>query len=279
MITARCPSCSYEYRIPPTFVGKKIKCKQESCGQVFKVAKEDIKPAEVIPESEFDEPQPAAETYQVESGYLEQDSQEFETTRFGKDRSSRNNSKYDSIIPDEVRECFTEDEGVLFAGRISPLVLKFQLVLSALPFVFFLLVLLVSAFIGNDPSWTIVVSEALGLVIGYLIIAFVVWLVWTNNVYIITDYRIIVRMGVFDRAIRVIPTKHIQSVTINTGFIARLLSLSSIQFTTAASSAGLPIPFFSQWFRSDGNITFNYIDSKKVMKAYGISDYSPGNQN
>lgn len=105
MITARCPSCGHEYRIPPTFVGKKIRCKVEGCKQIFKVAKEvevafseDISEASALPlessESEYElekgsyelEPIPnyANQAEQFESSSISIESSEFlESDRYG----------------------------------------------------------------------------------------------------------------------------------------------------------------------------------------------------
>lgn len=38
MIIARCPVCSHEIKAPESFVGKKVRCKSEACGEVFIVA-------------------------------------------------------------------------------------------------------------------------------------------------------------------------------------------------------------------------------------------------
>ncbi len=35
MIIARCPVCSHEIKAPESFVGKKVRCKSEECGEVF----------------------------------------------------------------------------------------------------------------------------------------------------------------------------------------------------------------------------------------------------
>ncbi|MDB5343602.1 MAG: hypothetical protein JWP89_1979 [Schlesneria sp.] len=35
MIIARCPVCSHEVKAPESFVGKKVRCKSEECGEVF----------------------------------------------------------------------------------------------------------------------------------------------------------------------------------------------------------------------------------------------------
>ncbi len=35
MIIARCPVCSREIKAPESFVGKKVRCKSEGCGEVF----------------------------------------------------------------------------------------------------------------------------------------------------------------------------------------------------------------------------------------------------
>jgi hypothetical protein len=35
MIIARCPVCSHEIKAPESFVGKKVRCKSEACGEVY----------------------------------------------------------------------------------------------------------------------------------------------------------------------------------------------------------------------------------------------------
>ncbi|HEY4262663.1 MAG TPA: hypothetical protein VGM98_21065 [Schlesneria sp.] len=37
MIIARCPVCSHEIKAPESFIGKKVRCKSEECGEVFVV--------------------------------------------------------------------------------------------------------------------------------------------------------------------------------------------------------------------------------------------------
>jgi hypothetical protein len=51
MIIARCPVCSHEIKAPESFVGKKVRCKSEECGEVFVVTAVSPEPV----------PQPSAE--------------------------------------------------------------------------------------------------------------------------------------------------------------------------------------------------------------------------
>lgn len=38
MITTKCPACSLEIKAPESFLGKKVRCKSESCQQIFVIA-------------------------------------------------------------------------------------------------------------------------------------------------------------------------------------------------------------------------------------------------
>lgn len=102
--------------------------------------------------------------------------------------------------------------------------------------------------------------------VGFAVVALFVRMKWANTVYIITGYRLIIRTGVFNRAIRIVPVSAVNEITINTGTVDRFLGLNKVRFTTAASGAGLPL--LSIWFPNDGAVVFSHVNSKEVMKAF-----------
>jgi len=59
--------------------------------------------------------------------------------------------------------------------------------------------------------------------------------------YALREHDIVYRSGVFTKAIKIIPFKHIQHVDIKQGALSRLFTLSSIELHTAGVGEGLKI--------------------------------------
>ena len=163
-------------------------------------------------------------------------------------------------VPVEISEMLGKEEQVYYAGRPSELILKIQMffswVAATLPILAALYGLGVSIWNVELMAALVAVFILVVLVGSVLLSNLIAKIVWLNFVYMITSRRLIVRFGVFNRKIRVIPIHNIQTITIDTGIIDRWIGLNKVSFRN------------SDWF---GGVGFRHVDSTEVMKALGHS--------
>jgi hypothetical protein len=83
---------------------------------------------------------------------------------------------------------------------------------------------------------------------------------------VITRDKIVVRSGIFNRAIKIAWVKNIQEISINSGVLDRWLNLNTIHFSTASSGLG---GVLLGWIpgSSLGGIHFRHVELKKVLRA------------
>ncbi len=163
-------------------------------------------------------------------------------------------------VPVEISEMLGKEERIYYAGRPSELILKIQMffswVAAALPILAALYGLGVSIWNVQFMAAFVALFILVVLVVSVLLSNLCARIVWMNFVYMITSRRLIVRFGVFNRKIRVIPIHNIQTITIDTGIIDRWIGLNKVSFRN------------SDWF---GGVGFRHVDSTEVMKALGHS--------
>ncbi len=86
---------------------------------------------------------------------------------------------------------------------------------------------------------------------------------WKCTEYVVTEKRSFLKKGVFNHRIIILMNRNIQTISINTGIVDRLLGLNTITVTSAASG----VPIFGM---NSGGIAYRHIDNvRDFMRAYG----------
>lgn len=107
-----------------------------------------------------------------------------------------------------------------------------------------------------------ILIEMIALVIPFLLLH----LSWKNTFYVIARDKIVVRAGIFNRAIKIVWIKNIQEISINSGVVDRWLNLNTIHFSTASSGIG---GLLFGWIPGStlGGIFFRHVELSKVLRA------------
>ncbi|WP_437194567.1 PH domain-containing protein [Planctomicrobium sp. SH527] len=163
-----------------------------------------------------------------------------------------------SVLPKELKELIGPREKLLYADRPSETVLYLRIALASI--------------IGILQNIGILLSSEIPIFVELILLlftnaflvalpAYCVYLDWANRYYVITNHRLFVRWGVFNRRIQIAPIRNIQMMSINTGIIDRWLNLNTVHFHTAANSHILS--------REGTSLYFRWIDSSKALRAFG----------
>lgn len=159
---------------------------------------------------------------------------------------------------DKIKRLMTKNETIQWQGQasLSALILKSlgYLILPCAVFIFPLCFSMPPAL-----AWIPLVLAASVIAIGELFI----YAAWKRTVYAISDRRTYAISGIFNIMVRVIPNNNVQSISINTGIVDRLLGLNTVVVNSAAS--GAPI----MWLLPAGSIRMLHInDYEGAVKAY-----------
>ena len=169
-------------------------------------------------------------------------------------------------IPSDIAEV-VDTNAIVYASHPSgtaKFLLRFMMLLATIPF---LLLILFQIY------YLLFVSSSLELMLGILLstigvaIPFVLLhLSWKNTFYVITRDKIVIRSGIFNRAIKIAWVKNVQEISINSGVIDRWLNLNTIHFSTASSGIG---GLLFAWIPGStiGGIRFRHVELKKVLRA------------
>lgn len=157
-------------------------------------------------------------------------------------------------IPSEVRDLLAKGEIVLYAGRPSELALKIRLC-CLFAILFLIYVGQYSAVRGGDGDTGAVIAISVFWLFVFAVVWYLMRTGWKNTIYVVTDKRIIVRRGIFNRGIRLIPVRNIQTMSIDTGIIDRWLGFNKVAFVTSAALFG--------------GTVFRHVDSAEVMQSVG----------
>lgn len=120
-----------------------------------------------------------------------------------------------------------------------------------------LLLLLLSGLIGAAAFYADRTDSASGvarpttiLALVFLLIAVVALLVRrirvAADVFVVTDHRVIRKVGLLSREIQQAPLDKIQDITIEQGLLARLLDYGTVILETASERGSLVFPFIAQ---------------------------------
>ncbi len=163
-----------------------------------------------------------------------------------------------SVLPKELKELIGPREKLLYAERPSKTVLYVRIALAS---IFGVLQNFAILLASEIPMFGKLILLLFTNAIFVAFPAYCVYLDWANRYYVITNHRLFVRWGVFNRRIQVAPIRNIQMMSINTGIIDRWLHLNTVHFHTAANSS---------IFQRDGaSLYFRWIDSAKALRAFG----------
>jgi membrane protein YdbS with pleckstrin-like domain len=104
--------------------------------------------------------------------------------------------------------------------------------------------------------------QLIALTIPFLLLQ----LAWKNTFYVIARDKIVVRAGIFNRAIKIVWVKNVQEISINSGVVDRWLNLNTIHFSTASSGIG---GMLFGWIPGStlGGIFFRHVELSKVLRA------------
>lgn len=169
-------------------------------------------------------------------------------------------------IPSDIEEVLDPNH-IVYANNPSGTakVLK-QIVLLICLFPFLLLILFQTyRLLSGDFSIGMLATiflEWFGLAIPFVLLH----LSWKNTFYVITRDKIVVRSGIFNRAIKIAWVRNIQEISINSGVVDRWLNLNTIHFSTASSGLG---GLLLGWIPGStlGGIYFRNVELKNVLRA------------
>ena len=104
--------------------------------------------------------------------------------------------------------------------------------------------------------------ELIALAIPFILLH----LSWKNTFCVIARDKIVVRAGIFNRAIKIVWVKNIREISINSGVVDRWLNLNTIHFSTASSGIG---GVLFGWIPGStlGGIFFRHVEIIKVLRA------------
>ena len=169
-------------------------------------------------------------------------------------------------IPTDISEVLDPRE-IIFASHPSKTVKLLTMVLlliATFPIMVIMLVQLYFLLTGRSSieMLAIICIELIGVVLPFYILN----LSWKNTYYVITRHKIVIRAGIFNRAIKIAWVKNIQEISINSGVIDRWLNLNTIHFATASSGIG---GILLGWLPGStlGGIHFRHVELNKVLRA------------
>ncbi len=169
-------------------------------------------------------------------------------------------------IPSDIAEVLDPND-IVYASNPSgtaKVLIRIVLLISLSPLLFLILYQTYSLLSGNSSieMLPIIFLEWIGLVLPFVLLH----LSWKNTFYVITRDKIVVRAGIFNRAIKIAWVRNIQEISINSGVVDRWLNLNTIHFSTASSGLGGSL---LGWLPGStlGGIYFRHVELKKVLRA------------
>ncbi len=169
-------------------------------------------------------------------------------------------------IPTDISEVLDPRE-IIFASNPSKTAkaLSRVLLLIAMSPVFLIIIVQLYLLLTGGTSILTLVAIFIELIV-VLIPFYILNLSWKNTYYVITRDKIVIRAGIFNRAIKIAWVKNIQEISINSGVIDRWLNLNTIHFATASSGIG---GFLLGWLPGStlGGIYFRHVELKQVLRA------------
>lgn len=170
------------------------------------------------------------------------------------------------MIPTDISEILDPGE-IVFASHPSKTaknLTRFVMLIAMCPFflvIFFQLYFLLTGSFSISLLFGILI-ELIALAIPFLLLH----LSWKNTFYVIARDKIVVRAGIFNRAIKIVWIKNIQEISINSGVVDRWLNLNTIHFSTASSGIG---GLLFGWIPGStlGGIFFRHVELSKVLRA------------
>jgi len=163
-------------------------------------------------------------------------------------------------IPEDIAELLATKEKVYYAARPAEIVVRFLAIVTRIVFGVPIAVLILMAMFqlfAAEGRVTMALSMIFAAMVLAGIAALINWLrrVWWRNIlFLITSRRVLIKYGVFNRKIRLVPSHNVQTITIDSGVIDRWLGLNKVVFRN------------SDWF---GGIVFTHIDSAEAVRAFG----------
>ncbi len=149
-----------------------------------------------------------------------------------------------------VKDLLHPNEEVLYDRNPSKTAMLVKMVTPAA----FVLLGIISILLGR---WGGVVFVLIG---GLSVLA--VYLSWKHTEYVVTDKRSFLKVGVFNHRIIILMNRNIQTTSINTGIIDRMLGLNTIVIRTAGGGSFLGL--------GGSGIAYRHIDNvRDFMRAYG----------
>ncbi len=165
-----------------------------------------------------------------------------------------------SRIPGSISDIFAPEEHFLLATNPS----RTSLIASQIMLSLFLVgvsIVPITGLLFLGESGVLTKAFAALLWVGMILLAvYLKYVWWKSQFYGITTAHVIRRTGLFNHKVLIAPLSNVQMVSIDTGITDRWLKLSTIEFTTAASSG------FGA-FRA-GAIKFSHVDIEEVMMVY-----------
>jgi membrane protein YdbS with pleckstrin-like domain len=129
-----------------------------------------------------------------------------------------------------------------------------------------LLTMVFPGIVAIGSFFTLMAGEgviAIPILLVATIVIICIYYSWKCTEYVVTEKRSFLKKGVFNHRIIILMNRNIQTISINTGIVDRLLGLNTITVTSAASG----VPFFGM---NSGGIAYRHIDSvRDFMRAYG----------
>ena len=165
-----------------------------------------------------------------------------------------------ATIPEDIEELLATKEKVYYASRPAEIVVRFMAIVTRIVFGVPIAALTLAAMyqLFSEEGEA---STAFGLIVIAMLLAGIAALInwlrrvwWRNILFLITSRRVLIKYGVFNRKIRLVPSHNVQTLTIDSGVIDRWLGLNKVVFRN------------SDWF---GGIVFTHIDSTEAVRAFG----------
>jgi membrane protein YdbS with pleckstrin-like domain len=98
-----------------------------------------------------------------------------------------------------------------------------------------LVLALVADFLAIIPSdFRLIATLAVVAILGLALI--VVWIRWTSRSFTISDRRVLLDTGIFNRSSKVIPLDRVQDIATSQGLLGRMLGYGRIEIDSAGAS-------------------------------------------
>ncbi len=242
-IYTNCNNCGQKINAPQEYAGQYAKCPK--CGSPILLPK---------PENEYQE-EPSQYAFQADGNDPVSSEASKAVSKNVEDMSEKTaepaakpSGEHNNIVlPLKINPYIAKDEDILFFSRMSSIVLVFNMI-----WITVVLLPVVWDFYRADKIFGII------MFLGYLIALAIAYYQYKNTFYILTSCKVVACAGVFNYGIKMMPINKIETISINTGIIDRVLGTNNIVLANGAGG-GLGIFSYIPMLNTPGAVNLKYV--------------------